>query len=197
MSINEHGVKQGIKRHINSAKFAIRNKGSNLQWSKTVGKIADEISRLSRTTQNSMNNMQLKLAGGQYAFSIDQSITSEFDMLTDLDFYLLNEWKKVQDVLWCETKQLSLEGKDQGQDQDQAKLFDMLAGEVEAFDKLLRNNAGLINEILSNTKMKTEATIIKREISHLKALPQATTSSYLLMATIWLRLMPFLFVSKK
>lgn len=197
MAINEHAIKQQVNRHISSAMMAIKNKATNLQWAKTVNNVAGEISRLSRSINTSMNNvqhfgnMQLKMAGSQHSYSINQSITSKLDMLTDLDFYILNEWKKVQDVLWYEAKKSPFEGK------NEVELFDMLAGEVEAFDKLLKENANLSTKILSNTEMKTEATIIQREISHLKTLPQATTPSFLLMVAIWLRLMPFLFASRK
>ena len=197
MSINEHAIKQQVNRHINSAMLAIKNKATNLQWTKTVINIADELSKLSRSIQAAkgsvqhFGNMQLQQAGRLHAYRVKQSINSKTNTLSDLEKYIDNEWNKVRQVLKYEEKKSPFDGK------NEVELLDMLAGEIESFDKLLKQNASMVTQTLSNTEMKTQATIVQREINHLKTLPNATAPSMLLLISIGLRLASGLFVSKK
>ncbi|QFT56303.1 hypothetical protein [Microbulbifer sp. THAF38] len=192
MSINEHATKVQVSRLINTALVAIKNKDP--RFDQTLVHTLDQLNLISRNLNTAKHNVQhfggimASGAHGQNAYRANQSMNSKLRTLSSLEAFLAEEWKKLGKAVDAYRKQLPWDGK------TELELLDMLAGEIESFDKLLQKNVIQISKHQSNPH---QTMTIQREVTQLKAMPAHTAPSMLVLITIGLRLFAMYVGSKK
>ncbi|WP_288129693.1 hypothetical protein [Microbulbifer sp.] len=194
MSINEHATKELVTRLVNSALAAIKNKDKDPNWNQTLTRSLDELSLISRNLDTAKHNVQYfgKVTAtsphGHNAYRANQSVNSKLGTLSSLETFLAGEWKKIGDAIDADKRKLPTEGK------NEMELLDMLAGEIESFDKLLKQDYSRVSKHQSNAN---QTTIIQREINQLKTMPDLTAPSMLILISVGIRLFAMLVGSIK
>ncbi|WP_078082651.1 hypothetical protein [Microbulbifer mangrovi] len=185
MSINEHATKEQVNRLVNTALAAIKNKDKNPTWNQTLAQALDQLNLISRNLNTAKHGVQhfgrvmATDAHGHNAYRANQSVNSKLGTLSSLEAFLAKEWKKIGDAINADIKKLPTDGK------NEMELLDMLAGEIESFDKLLKQNVSQVSKHQSNPH---QTMIIQREITQLKAMPALTAPSMLILISIGIRL---------
>ncbi|QKX18158.1 hypothetical protein [Microbulbifer sp. YPW1] len=185
MSINEHATKEQVNRLVNTALDAIKNKDKKPNWNQTLAHALDQLSIISRNLNSAKHSVQhfgRIMAADTHrhnAYRTNQSVNSKLGTLSSLEAFLAKEWKKIGDAINADMRKLPTEGK------NEMELLDMLAGEIESFDKLLKQNVSQISKHQSNPH---QTMIIQREISQLKTMPDLTAPSMLILISIGIRL---------
>lgn len=192
MSINEHATKVQVSRLVNTALTAIKNKDP--RFDQTLVHTLDQLSLISRNLNTAKHSVQhfggMMATGthGQNAYRANQSMNSKLRTLSSLEAFLAEEWNKLGHAVDAYRKQLPWEGK------TELELLDMLAGEIESFDKLLKKNVIRVPKHQSNPH---QAMTIQREITQLKAMPAHTAPSMLVLISIGIRLLAMYVGSKR
>ncbi|MCQ3830687.1 hypothetical protein HXX02_14700 [Microbulbifer elongatus] len=193
MSINEHATKEQVRRLVATALAAIKSKDKDPGWNRTLNHALEQLALISRNLNTAKHNVQhfgkMKAAtAGHNTYRANQSMNSKLGTLSSLEAFLTEEWKKIGKALNTEIKKLPTDGK------NAMELLDMLAGEIESFDKLLKQNTSQISKHQSNPH---QTMIIQREISQLKTMPDLTAPSMLVLISIGLRLLAMYVGAKK
>jgi len=194
MSINEHATKEQVSRLVNSALGAIKNKDKDPGWNQTLTKALDELAIISRNLNNAKHSAQhfgrvmATGAHGHNAYRVNQSVNSKLGTLSSLEAFLAEEWKKIGGAIDVDKRKLPTDGK------NEMELLDMLAGEIESFDKLLKQDYSRVSKQQSNAN---HTTIIQRDINQLKTMPDLTAPSMLILISVGIRLFAMLVGSIK
>jgi len=194
MSINEHATKEQVTRLVNTALAAIKNKDKNPNWNQTLANTSDQLCLISRNLNTAKHGVQhfgrvmATSPHGHNAYQANQSVNSKLGALSSLEAFLAKEWKKIGDAINADMRKLPTDGK------NEVELLDMLAGEIESFDKLLKQDFSRVSRHQSNAN---HTTIIQREINQLKTMPDLTAPSMLILISIGIRLFAMLVGAKK
>ena len=194
MSINEHATREQVTRLVDSALGAIKNKDKDPGWYQTLTKTLDELALIRRNLNTAKHGVQhfgrmmATSAHGQNAYRANQSVNSKLGTLTSLEAFLAEEWKKIGDAIDADKRKLPWEGK------NEMELLDMLSGEIESFDKLLKQDYSRVSRNHSNAN---QTTIIQSEINQLKKMPDLTAPSMLILISVGIRLFAMLVGSIK
>ncbi|WP_196140355.1 hypothetical protein [Aliikangiella sp. G2MR2-5] len=189
MSINETATKQQVTRLVNSAVMAIKNKDKNPNWNQILASTSDQLTLISRNLNTAKQNVQhfgKAMATGTHghnAFRVNQSINSKLGTLSSLETFLAKEWRKIVDAINADMRKLPTEGK------NEVELLDMLSGEIESFDKLLKQNFSRLSKQLSSSH---QTTIVQKDISQLKTMPDVSATSMLILISVGIRLFAML-----
>ncbi|WP_444891985.1 hypothetical protein ACJJIE_13225 [Microbulbifer sp. TRSA001] len=192
MSINEHATKIQVSRLVNTALTAIKDKDP--RFDQTLVRTLDQLNLISRNLNTAKHNVQhfggmmASGAHGQNAYRVNQSMNSKLRTLSSLEAFLAEEWKKLGKAVDAYRTQLPWEGK------TELELLDMLAGEIESFDKLLKKNVIKVPKHQTNTH---QTMTLQREITQLKAIPAHTAPNMLVLISIGLRLFAMYVGSKR
>ncbi|GAB2525758.1 hypothetical protein [Microbulbifer agarilyticus] len=185
MSINEHATKEQVSRLVNTALTAIKNRNTNPNLNQTLAHTLDQLSLISRNLNTAKHGVQHfgRVMGadahGHNAYRANQSMHSKLETLSTLEAFLAQEWKKIGDAIDVDRRKLPTEGK------NEMELLNMLAGEIQSFDKLLKQNVSQVAKHQSNPH---QTMIIQREITQLKSMPALTAPSMLVLISLGIRL---------
>ncbi|MBN8431725.1 hypothetical protein JF535_12775 [Microbulbifer salipaludis] len=194
MSVNEHATKEQVNRLVNTALAAIKNKDKTPNWNQTLTQTLDQLSLIGRNLNTAKHGVQhfgrvmASDTNRHNTYRANQSVNSKLETLSSLESFLAKEWKKIGDALNADLRKIPTEGK------NEMELLDMLAGEIESFDKLLRQNVSKVSKHNSNPH---QTMIIQREITQLNAMPALTAPSMLVLISIGIRLFAMFVGAKK
>ncbi|WP_445362476.1 hypothetical protein ACJJIQ_16610 [Microbulbifer sp. ANSA003] len=190
--MNEASVKRNVSRLVNAALAAITDKDPN--FNRILISTSNELKRISLELFNAIrreerfSNLMAAGARGSNAFRARQSMNSRIANLSSLEAFLADEWKRLSDAVYPHGKKQPWEGK------NVAELTDMLTGNIESFDKLLKKNLNQISQHLPNLD---QVATIQNEVTKLKNISAHTAPSMIFLITISIRLFAMYMCSKQ
>lgn len=187
--MNEHIVRRQIDHFIGCATSAIQNRGDDPMWLEVVNEMAASLVKLSKSLSQRKNSVdyfgkkQFGVVTPSERHSVQQSINDKTNKINSVEAYIASQWMRIAAALEAERKRKPWD------DKELIELCDMLASEIETFDKLIKTDSAHLEQLLQSNSLQGETIVIQQSFSHLRLQPNSIgIPSTLLLLALALRL---------